>query len=410
MTTNADPNAGPLAGVRVIDFTRVLSGPYCTAVMADLGAEVIKIESRHGDDYRHVPPFRNEESAFFLLINRGKKSVVLDLKSDEGRQIIRDLIRGADVVVENFRPGVTERLGIDYESCRSLRDDIIYASISGFGQNGPMFDRPAYDIIVQAASGIMQSTGFAENSPTLVGEAMGDLLAGLFCAWGVSSCLYEREKTGRGRHLDVAMFDSLFSMLPTSIAQWSYGGHLPKRTGNRHPISVPFGTYEANDGYFVLAILNDGLFDRLLDVVGRSDLIGDGRFAGDERRSEHEPVIRELIEAWSVKRSVDEVIRTLSDEKIPAGPIWTIAQAIGSPQVKERQLLTTVPHEAAGAALTLEQPIRFSGLARGRMRPPPALGEHTAEVLTALCRMDAAEIEALSEKGVIATKNRRPGR
>ena len=397
-------NPRPLDGVRVIDFTRVLSGPFCTAVMTDLGAEVIKIESMHGDDYRHVPPYREDQSAFFMLINRGKKSVVLDLKSDEGRNIAHEVIRSADVVVENFKPGVTGRLGIDYETCKTLRENIIYASISGFGQDGPMTDRPAYDIIVQAATGLMQSTGFADNSPTLVGEAMGDLVAGLFGAWAVSSCLYERERTGRGRHVDVSMFDCLFSMLPTSIAQWSYGGHLPRRTGNRHPISVPFGTYRAADGYFVLAILNDGLFGHFLAVIGRGDLVGDPRFAGDERRSENEADVRELVEDWAANLTVDEVIEVLSNQKIPAGPIWNIQQAIDSAQVRERQLLATVPHDSAGEALIMEQPVHFGGMVRNRTVAPPMLGEHTAQVLKSIQGMSEDRIEELNDRGVIRTK------
>lgn len=398
-TTNMQ--SGPLAGVRVIDFTRVLSGPFCTAIMADLGAEVIKIESMRGDDYRHVPPFRNGESAFFLLINRGKKSVAVDLKSDEGRALAHDLIRSADVVVENFKPGVAARLGIDYETCKGLKSDIIYSSISGFGQSGALADRPAYDVIVQAASGIMNSTGFEENSPTLAGEAMGDLLAGLFAAWGISSTLYEREKTGNGRYLDVSMFDCIFTMLPTSIAQWSYGGHLPKRTGNRHPISVPFGTFKASDGYFMLAILNDGLFDHFLDVIDRVDLVGDPRLASDQSRSENEPFVRETIERWSADRTVDQIIELLSKARVPAGPIWNIQQAVESDQVRERGLLTKLDHETAGSALVLEQPVAFSGMQRGQAAAPPLLGQHTREVLRDLCGYPRERIETLKKNGVV---------
>ena len=397
----ANTQSGPLTGVRVIDFTRVLSGPFCTAIMADLGAEVIKIESMKGDDYRHVPPFRNGESAFFLLINRGKKSVVVDLKSDEGRALAQELIRSADVVVENFKPDVAARLGIDYETCKGLKSDIIYASISGFGQSGALADRPAYDVIVQAASGIMNSTGFEENSPTLVGEAMGDLLAGLFAAWGISSTLYEREKTGNGRYLDVSMFDCIFTMLPTSIAQWSYGGHLPKRTGNRHPLSVPFGTFKASDGYFMLAILNDGLFDHFLGVIDRADLIGDPRLASDQSRSENEPFVRETIERWSGGRTVDQIIELLSEARVPAGPIWNIQQAVESDQVRERGLLAELDHESAGSALVLEQPVAFSGMRRGQATAPPLLGQHTQEVLRDLCSYPQERIEALKKNGVV---------
>ncbi len=397
---------GALSDIRVVDFTRVLAGPFCTAIMADIGAEVIKIESVHGDDYRHVPPFKEDESAFFLLMNRGKKSVVVDLKSDEGRAIVHDLIRDADVVVENFKPGSAKRLGIDFETCRDLKPDIIYSSISGFGQEGAMSARPAYDIIVQAASGLMQSTGFEENSPTLAGESMGDLLAGLFAAWGISSALYERERTGRGRYMDVSMFDCIFSMLPTSIAQWSYGGHLPKRVGNRHPLSVPFGAFKASDGYFVLAILNDNLFRHFLSVIGQDALGDDPRLQGDARRSRNEPFVRGLIEDWAADLDVDQVVRKLSDEKIPCGPIWNIRQAIESEQVAERGLLNTVPHKTAGETPVLEQPVNFVGRSRGQVAAAPLLGEHTVEVLTATCQLSEEQVAALKASGAIRTDDR----
>ncbi len=391
----------PLDGIRVLDFTRVLAGPFCTAVMADIGAEVIKIESIRGDDYRYVPPFSKDESAFFLLMNRGKKSVVIDLKSEQGREVVHELIKTSDVVVENFKPGVAERLGIDYETCNSLRPDIIYSSISGFGQKGPMSGMPAYDIIVQAASGLMQSTGFEENSPTLAGEAIGDLLAGLFAAWGISSALYEREKTGLGRYLDISMFDCLFTMLPTSIAQWSYGGYLPKRTGNRHPISVPFGTYQASDGYFVLAILNDDLFSHFLNSIGEAALVGDARLSSDETRSNNEPFVRGLIENWCQDKTVDEVVSSLSRAKIPVGPIWDIEQAINSEQVKQRGLMTEVEHKTLGNTAVLEQPVHFAGQSRGQLGPPPVLGEHTTEVLRELCELRPEQIVELNDRKVV---------
>lgn len=385
----------PLDSIRVLDFTRVLSGPFCTALMADIGAEVIKIESPKGDDYRHVPPFQGEESAFFLLNNRGKKSIVLDLKSTEGLAAARDLIAQSDVVVENFKPGVMARLGLDYEACKEIRPDIIYASISGFGQVGPMAGRPAYDIIVQAATGLMAATGFAESPPTLVGEPIADLASGVFAAWAISSALFQRERTGQGRYIDIAMFDCVLSLLPNSIAQWHYGHHLPFRTGNRHPLSVPFGTYRAADGQFVLAILNDQLFRQFLSLIGRADLRYDVRLGDDQARSENEAFVRELIEGWSLTKSVDDLLAILSEDHIPAGPIWTIAQAMDSPHVRERQCFANVDHPSLGSILVPEQPVRFEGLARGNLTPPPLLGQHSNEFLSGRCAgsdgNDAAE-------------------
>lgn len=378
-----DDRQPPLKSVRVLDFTRVLSGPFCTALMADIGAEVVKVESAVGDDYRHVPPFEGEESAFFLLNNRGKKSIVLDLKSPEGLKAARRLVAESDVIVENFKPGVMARLGLDYASCKAIRPDIIYASISGFGQAGPMADRPAYDIIVQAATGMMMATGFAEGPPTLVGEPIADLVSGVYAAWAISTALFQRERTGQGRHIDVAMFDCLLSLQPNSVIQWHYGRHLPYRTGNRHPLSVPFGTYAASDGHFVLAILNDELFRHFLTVIGRGDLSGDLRLVNDKARAENEPFVRELVEGWSLGRPVDEIVGLLSQARIPAGPIWTIAQAMASPHVAARQAFATVHHPVLGDVLVPEQPVRFQGLPRGALSPAPLLGEHSGQVLSA---------------------------
>ena len=393
--------SGPLAGVRVVDFTRVLAGPFCTAIMGDLGAEIIKVESPNGDEYRHVPPFREDQGAFFLLVNRGKKSIVLNLKSEEGKAVVAELVRAADVVVENFSPGVADRLGIGYEACNAINPRVIYASISGFGQSGAMARQPAYDVIVQAASGIMHSTGFAGTSPTLAGESLADLIAGLFAAWGVSSALYERERTGAGRYMDVSMFDCLFSMLPTSIAQWLYGGHLPKRVGNRHPISVPFGAFKARDGWFMLAILSNRLFNCFLAMAGQDALIGDPRFASDMARSEHEPLVRGIIEDWAADKDVAEVVAVLSAAHIPAGLIWTIQQAIESDQVRERGLMHDVDHPTAGKATVLEQPVRFRGLARGCASAPPLLGEHTNEILRGICKLSDEQVAALEASGVV---------
>lgn len=396
-----DASSKPLKDIRVLDFTRVLSGPFCTALMADMGAEVIKIEPLDGDDYRHVPPYKKGESAFFLLMNRGKKSLSVNLKSESGKALVRAIAAQSDVVVENFKPGVTKRLGVDYDSLKIDNRKLVYASISGFGQEGPSAGNAAYDIIVQAASGLMQATGFEGQPPTLVGEAFADLTAGLFASWAVLVALFHRTRTGEGQYIDVAMFDCLLSMLPTSIAQFCYGGHLPIRTGDRHPISVPFGTFRARDGYFVLAVLNQSLFDRLLEVIGRPDLKTAAALTGDLRRSENEPLVRSLIESWSGDRTVEEVLVRLSEKKVPAGPIWTIEQALNSSNESRRQVLPSVFHPDLGMISVLEQPVFFSGVERGIAMPPPRLGEHSEAVLGALCGISPDAFKHLVAEGVV---------
>ena len=391
----------PLEGVRILDLTRVLSGPFCTALMADLGAEVIKVEAIDGDDYRHMPPFIDDQSAFFLLVNRGKQSISINLKTEAGLSIIKEIASSSDVFVENFKPGVADRLGVGYEDLKEINPGLIYASISGFGQNGPLAGRPAYDIIVQAASGLMQSTGFADTPPTLAGEAFGDLIAGLFASWAVAIALFDRERTGSGRYIDVSMFDCLLSMLPTSIAQAAYGDQLPKRVGNRHPITVPFGTYRARDGYFVVAVISNPLFERLLDVIGATDLKGDERTRDGDARSRNEPFVREIIETWAAGLDVDEVLVRLAAKDVPAGPIWTIKEALASEQRASRQLVPTVQHRSVGPIEVLEQPVHFSGVKRGKLVAPPLLSEHADAILTGLCNLSPDAIEALKIEGVV---------
>ena len=273
-----EAQAKPLDGIRIVDFSRVMAGPFCTALLADLGAEVIKIESRTGDDYRHIGPFKNGESALFLSFNRGKKSVVIDLKSADGRAIAHDLIAHSDIVVENFRPGVARKLGIDYDAARRTNSRIIYLSISGFGQSGPLADRPSYDIIAQAMAGMMSMTGDPEGPAMRVGDALGDLAAGLYGAWGITTALFSRERTGAGQYLDIAMFDAIFSFLPTPFSMFMLTGASPTRSGNRHLLSAPFGSFCAADGEVIIAVANNALFDRLLDALERTDLRDDPRF------------------------------------------------------------------------------------------------------------------------------------
>ncbi|MDH1299795.1 MULTISPECIES: CoA transferase [Achromobacter] len=390
-----------LEGVRVLDFTRVLAGPYCTAMLADLGAEVIKVEPPQGDDQRHMGRMVQGESTNFILNNRGKKSIRLDLKLDEGRRIARELAARSDVLIENFKPGVADKLGIGYAELSGLFPRLVYCSISGFGQNGPNAARPSYDVVAQAMSGLMSLTGEAEGAPTLIGESVGDICAGMFAAWGVMAALYDRERGGQGRHVDVAMFDSLLAMQPTALAQYLFGGAAPMRVGNRHPLSSPFGAYAANDGHLVIAAANDKLFQAVANTIGRPELPADPRFRTDSERSRNDAVLRPLIEAWSTTLSVQEAVAAMTRAGVPAAPIQDTAQAVDSEQARVRQLTTRAPHPVLGETELMEQPVHFSGMRRGKLATAPALGQHSAAVLGDVLGMDAAAIADLRAAGVI---------
>lgn len=370
----------PLDGVRILDFTRVLAGPFCTALLADIGADVIKIESASGDDQRHMGAVRNGHSINFELINRNKKSLCLDLKSEADQETVRRLLPYCDVVVENFRPGVAARLGLDHETLSVLRPDLIYCSISGFGQDGPLARAPSYDVVAQAMSGFMSVTGEPDGSPVFAGDSIGDTVPGIYAAWAICAALFKRERTGLGERIDVAMFDSLFSLLPTALSQLQSTGEAPQRSGAIHPLSAPFGAYRAGDGYFILAVANRPLFQRLADLIGRPDLPDDPRFDSDQNRRANEPALRQILEGWAAAFSATEVIARLEEHGIPAAPIWDVAEAAASPQVAARNLLTRQVATAAGPLDLPEQPVVFSGSPRGQQAPAPALGGDRAHV------------------------------
>lgn len=393
---------GPLAGLRIVDFTRVLSGPFCTALLADLGAEVIKVEPPHGDDYRAIGPMRNGESALFNVMNRNKHSVVLDLKLPDAQGLARELCATADVVVENFRPGVADKLGIGYEVVRAANPRVVYASISGFGQTGPAAHRPAYDIVLQAMSGLMEATGSPDGPPTLVGEAVSDVVSGLFASWGVLAALLGRERNGQGTHVDVAMLDATLAFTATSVSRFLFTGCNPVRVGNRHPLSAPFGVYAAADGHCVLAVLNNKLFAQLCAVIGQPALATDPRFASDELRSQNEPALRAAIEAWSGARTVDQVVQQLEAAAVPAAPIWNVKQALNSPQSQHRGVLQAVDDPVLPGLRLPSQPLQFSAYERAALRRAPRLGEHTEVTLQRVLGLAAdkvAELRALGAFG-----------
>nr|WP_304654016.1 CoA transferase [Providencia sp. wls1914] len=365
---------GPLAGIKVIDLSRVLAGPYCTGMMADLGAEVIKIEvPDHGDDSRHLGPFIDGESVYYGLINRGKRSIELDLKDDGDRQILFQLIKESDVVVENFRPGVTKRLGIDFDSVKQINPNIIYASISGFGQNSPLASYPAYDIVAQAMSGLMSVTGSPESGPTRSGESIGDVCAGVFASWAISSALFARERHGEGaQYLDVAMVDVLLSMQLTGLSNLFANGKAPSLVGNRHPVSTPFDTYQAKDGLVVIAIASEKLFQRFCECMGKPELSQDPRYLNDPTRTVNQAALREEIERWTGTKSVEEVCDLLLNAGVPASPIHNLQQATQSEHAEVRQVLT---HLNDGGTPLISQPVFFNGVKPKVTQRAPVLGE-----------------------------------
>lgn len=376
--------SGPLTGIKVLDLSRVLAGPYCTALLADLGAEVIKLEPPQGDDYRHIGPFKEGESALFTLNNRGKQSVVLDLKNPEHVALAQNIADRVDVVVENFRPGVAARLGLGAETLRARNPRLIYCSISGFGQEGPFKDLPAYDLVVQAMSGLMAGTGEEGGAPLKTGESIADLIAGLFASWSISAALVQRNTTGQGATLDVAMYDALFSMLTTSHALHLYAGQLPKRVGNRHPLSTPFGCYATKDGQVAICVLNAKQFTQFANLIGAPEALDDPRFATDETRTTNEPALKALIEAWSRDLTTEAAVAALSEVGLPSAPIWDIAEAADNDHARARGLVSSLPHPVLGTAPVIGQPVRFDGVKPVSATSAPLLGGDLDAVLKSL--------------------------
>lgn len=390
----------PLAGLRIIDFTRVLAGPFCTALLGDLGAEVIKIESPAGDDYRHVAPMKKGAGALFTVMNRNKKSLVLDLKKEEAVALVHELVATADIVVENFRPGVTKRLHIDYDRLQQINPRLIYVSVSGFGQSGPYSHRPAYDLVLQAMTGLMEATGSPDGPPTMIGEAVSDVVSGLFASWGALVALYAREKNGSGTHVDVSMFNATLAFAATSVSRYLFTGKAPERVGNRHPLSAPFGVFEAADGHFVIAVLSNRLFGHLAQAMGQDGLATEERFSTDELRNQNEAQLRQIIESWSKNKTVEEVVHLLETAVVPTAPIWNIEQALNSEQARATGFLTPVKDEHLEGLKLPSQPVRFSNLAANTVGSAPMLGEHNAEILTQVLGLAQSRITELNELGV----------
>ena len=391
-----------LAGIRVVDLTRVMAGPYCTMLLGDLGADVVKIERPGtGDDTRSWgPPFIDGISAYYLCVNRNKRSLTLDLKHPAGQEILWRLIERADVLVENFSPGTVERLGFGYEAVRSRRPQIVYCSISGFGQTGPGKDRTAYDQIVQGMSGLMSVTGFPDGEPTRFGVPIADIAAGMFAAYAIVAALFHRERTGEGQYIDTSMLGGQVALLTYQAGIYFATGETPKRTGNAHPIVAPYQTFSTADGYVNIAAGNDAIFARLCRALGLERLLGDPRFQTNAGRITNLPALVESIEAALKNYRTAEVVALLDAADVPCGPIYTVPEVFADPQVQHLELRQRVPHPALGEVDQLGFPYRFSASPAAIRRHPPLLGEHTEEVLAEV-GYSPAEIARLREAGAV---------
>lgn len=391
----------PLSGIKVLDLTRVLAGPYCTMLLADMGAEVVKLEKpNHGDDSREYGPFVKGESAYFMSVNRNKKSITLNLKSSEGKEIFKKLIKHFDVVVENFRPGVMEKMGLGYEVLKNINPKIIYASCSGFGHSGPYKDRPAYDAIIQAMGGLMSITGFPGGKPTRVGASIADIVTGIFCAVGILAALIKRNVTDEGEMVDVAMLDSIVAILENAIARYEVTGQIPEPLGNRHPSIFPFESFEAKDGDIMIAAGNDELWAKLCRAMGREELIEDPRFKTNKLRGENHDDMKKILDQIIKEKSVEEWIKILDEAGVPCSPINTIDKVVNHPQVLARDMIIEVSHKVAGKIKLPGCPIKFAN-SKISYTPAPVLGEHTEEILKELLEMKDEEISKLRESGVI---------
>ncbi len=375
MTISTEPTSGkrPLDGVLVLDLTRVLAGPFCTMLLGELGARVIKVERRGGGDpARGFGPFRDGRSLYFAFINRGKESIALDLKDGDDRALVARIAARADVLVENFRPGVLERLGLGYDALSGANPRLVYASASGFGQTGPWSGQPAYDTVIQAMSGLMSETGFPDGPPTLVGASIADLTTGVYTVAAIVTALYARERSGRGTRIDVAMLDTMLSYLEHGFMQLAASGRPPGRIGNRHPSITPFDTFATADRQIVICAGDERLFAKLCAALGRDDLAADARFAGNALRTENEPALKAEIERALRPRDADHWLATLTAAGIPCAPINDVATIAASPQVAARNMLVT-----AGGVAMPGNPMKLAGYADPpTRREAPSLDEH----------------------------------
>ena len=394
---------GALAGLTVLDLTRVLSGPYCTMMLADMGARVIKVERPGGGDDTRAwgPPFQSGESAYFLSVNRNKESVTLDLKHPDGRRVLDALIDRADVLAENFRPGALDRMGLGYADLSRRRPDLVYCSISGFGQSGPRRREPGYDAVMQGEGGLMSITGAEDGPAYRLGVAIVDVVSGMFAAYGVAVALLARERTGRGQLVDVGMLDAAAAVLTYQAGSYFTTGRVPGRLGNRHPSIAPYESLEAADGELVVAAGNDQLWRALCGVLGLDALADDPRFRTNADRVAARGALRPLLVERLRTRPVADWLTQLKAAGVPCGGVRDLEQVFSDPQIVERAMVVALDHPIAGAIRQLGVPVKLSGTPGAVRTPPPALGQHTDAVLRGDLGIDPEEIARLRAAGAV---------
>ncbi len=374
--------AGPLKGVFVLDMTWALAGPYCSMILSDLGAEVIKVENPDGgDNSRQSLPFIKGVSSYFLSINRGKKSITINLRHPEGKQIILDLAKKSDVLVENFRPGVMDRLGLGYAALRQANPGIIYAACSGFGQNSPYAARPAYDVIVQGMGGTLSITGETGGPPVRVGFSIGDIGGGIFTALGVLAALHERQKSGQGQMVDIAMMDGQIALAENAIARFLAAGEVPQRIGTRHPLRTPFQAFPTQDGYMVLAAGQEHFWVKFCQVINRQDLLTDERFKDNPSRTKNHAQLEAILNEITQTKKTAEWVALMEKSDIPCGPVNSIDQVVHDPHTIAREMIIPVEHSTAGSLKVVNSPLKLSRTPVKIEKASPELGEHTEEVL-----------------------------